>query len=43
MYVQDGLQAKESVPPADGSSAVGGAAIALLAMQASSIEHHATP
>jgi len=40
VYIQDGLQAKQSVTPAEGSSAAGGAAAALLAMQASSNEHH---
>ncbi len=38
--IQDGLQAKQSVAPAEGSSAAGGAAAALLAMQASFNEHH---
>ncbi len=38
--MQDGLQAKQSVIPAEGSSAARGAAAAVLAMQASINEHH---
>jgi len=40
VYVQGGLQTKQSVAPAEGSKAGGGAAAALLAVQDSPNEHH---
>ena len=40
VYVQGGLQTKQSVAPAEGSKAGGRAAAALLAVQDSSNEHH---
>jgi len=39
VFVQDGLQAKQSVAPVEGNSAAGRAAAALLAVQASSNKH----